>query len=1060
MNKELLRHHVEQLDCSQDEDRDILLQELVDLTKSDGQDPTELLMRLGQLALETGKLSLGHRLGDEVIARCQKEGDPLILADAYLLKAYLHFAERQGIPALDYFYKSLQIMIAQGKRSAIARIFQWAGDTCARASGRLLAALLMKRAARLFLEIGDIGSASNAYLDMGRVFLNAGYFQMAIEQCSRAEQLALQSKRDDLQDQVQRLAEKAAERLERFSQEFPIDRLQGLLTSEEGVFYKNPLVSDDTRLLRLRIEATFPVLESSEYDQLEHTYLEQAYRLFASVEDVEGMAFCLFHQGNYWSSLAMYSTALQFYREGLDALVRHGSHPIAEAAIYEKMGVYYLNMGNYRDAIEYNLRAAELDHHVPDIEGEAMCYLNIGTSLHRLGALHPAIESYERALALSELQKAKIHTNLGNVYLTLCDYTKAHHYYIKALKEFESRINPFGMARSYGNLALLAATQGDFEEALQYNQRALDWAEDGGGDSMIQGLCHLNFGHFYYSHDELAKALSHAQAAEEMGAQLGHWDLQRKALMRQARIYEKQNELQAAYSTTERAFDLAQVFGDTLEEEPFKLNFANQVAEDYQFMVELCLRLDKAEEAYHYVEKSKSQSLIALLSATEIRPIAAIDTRMRELLAEEEACLAKLRQVQIGRTTGHILALAPGELEAIRARLQAVYSDLATYDPEYVFLRRREALSYAQIKQLLADKRSSSNSPTPIALIEYFVGTENIYIFVIDAEGHLHIEKAPHGDQRFNLLLENYTREVLHYKPDDFAMNTWQELGVYLLDPVAKYLQAGDHLYMVPHSVLHFLPLHALKVNGDILIRQHTVSYTPSASALKFLLHKGSDHLDNCIAFGVGLDDDDERDLPLLPPDQQARKHSMRTMFEREAREISDLFSGQCLTGAQVTQKDVRQGCVGQDLIYFSCHGHLDNQDPLESGLKLYDGMLTTRQIFNLKLNAELVVLSACETGLNWRHTGDDLIGLTRAFLYAGAASLLVSLWPVESTSTREFMVDFLQQLRKGSDKATALQQAQLHQIEKYPDPFYWAPFILVGDWKVGRNTGSPGQSE
>ncbi|MBN1279937.1 MAG: CHAT domain-containing protein, partial [Chlorobiaceae bacterium] len=254
---------------------------------------------------------------------------------------------------------------------------------------------------------------------------------------------------------------------------------------------------------------------------------------------------------------------------------------------------------------------------------------------------------------------------------------------------------------------------------------------------------------------------------------------------------------------------------------------------------------------------------------------------------------------------------------------------------------------------------------------------------------------------------------------------------------------------LVPHGFLHFLPLHALKLNGDFLIRQHTVSYAPSASVLKFLQRKGRDRLEHCIAFGVALDGEDERALPTLPPDRQAMAYHMRTIFELEAREVSDLFAGQCLTGSQVTQEKVRQGCIGQDLVHFSCHGRFDGQNPLESGLKLYDSMLTTRQIFNLKLDAELVVLSACLTGLNCRRAGDDLLGLTRAFLYAGAASLLVSLWPVNSESTREFMVNFFQRLKKGDDKAAALQQAQLYLIKKYQNPFYWAPFVLVGDWEV-----------
>jgi CHAT domain-containing protein len=123
----------------------------------------------------------------------------------------------------------------------------------------------------------------------------------------------------------------------------------------------------------------------------------------------------------------------------------------------------------------------------------------------------------------------------------------------------------------------------------------------------------------------------------------------------------------------------------------------------------------------------------------------------------------------------------------------------------------------------------------------------------------------------------------------------------------------------------------------------------------------------------------------------------------------------------------------------------------LSSGVELYDDeVLTARKIFVLKLNTELVTLSACETGINEGNPGDELIGLTRAFLYAGTPSVIVSLWSVNAISTQELMIEFYKNLKNGEDKATALQQAQIKIMEKegYSNPYYWAPFVLVGDWE------------
>jgi len=139
-----------------------------------------------------------------------------------------------------------------------------------------------------------------------------------------------------------------------------------------------------------------------------------------------------------------------------------------------------------------------------------------------------------------------------------------------------------------------------------------------------------------------------------------------------------------------------------------------------------------------------------------------------------------------------------------------------------------------------------------------------------------------------------------------------------------------------------------------------------------------------------------------------------------------------------------------KDIIHFSCHGYFDDLDPLSSGVELHNKeKLTAREIFNMRLNAELVTLSACETGLNEIKPGGELIGLTRSLLYAGTPSVIVSLWIVDSTSTQELMLEFYRLLKNGKDKADALKEAQIKIMEKpeYSHPYYWAPFILVGDW-------------
>jgi CHAT domain-containing protein len=226
-------------------------------------------------------------------------------------------------------------------------------------------------------------------------------------------------------------------------------------------------------------------------------------------------------------------------------------------------------------------------------------------------------------------------------------------------------------------------------------------------------------------------------------------------------------------------------------------------------------------------------------------------------------------------------------------------------------------------------------------------------------------------------------------------------------------------IYFVPYGLLHYIPIHALELNGDPLIKNHAVAYSPSASLMQFYKNKGSGFLKTCASFGI--------------------------VFKEEAEEVAKLFDTRAYFNA--TKNNVFEN-IGNDVLHFSCHGYFNNADPLSSGIELEGGILTAREIFDLRLNSELVTLSACQTGLNESKPGDELIGLTRSLIYAGAASIIVSLWSVDAVSTQKLMLEFYKLLKDGKDKATALQQSQIKIMakEEYSHPYYWAPFILVGN--------------
>lgn len=249
-----------------------------------------------------------------------------------------------------------------------------------------------------------------------------------------------------------------------------------------------------------------------------------------------------------------------------------------------------------------------------------------------------------------------------------------------------------------------------------------------------------------------------------------------------------------------------------------------------------------------------------------------------------------------------------------------------------------------------------------------------------------------------------------------------------LVSPLPKgdlMTQEGDIIWLVPHNFLHYLPLHALKVDGRYLIERNPVCYTPSASVMKYCHQKRKGKREKALIFA---------DSRTTQPDEQLLHAQI------QAQVIKQLFNdppAELYVGDEVT-KDLLKHKLQEskkdiDILHIACHGVFKSQEALKSGIKFVkkenltdEEILTAEEIFSLEMNADLVTLSACESGINDNKPGDELIGLTRALIYAGTPSVLVSLWSVDEISTSILMSRFYQKLKERLNKAEALQQAQL----------------------------------
>ncbi|MDW8167798.1 MAG: CHAT domain-containing protein [Acidobacteriota bacterium] len=500
----------------------------------------------------------------------------------------------------------------------------------------------------------------------------------------------------------------------------------------------------------------------------------------------------------------------------------------------------------------------------------------------------------------------------------------------------------------------------------------------------------------------------------------------------------------------------------------------------YDSYIDLLLRLHEREPekghdvaAFEASERARARSLLELLTEARIEVTAGIAPELKE---RERAVHARIAGIQSQLLRAHAQAKPnPAEIAALEDALKRADEERAQVEleirrkhPRYAELQYPTPIGLREIQRSL-DERT--------ALLEYVLGREGAVLFVVTRDGFQAIRLGAVAEIRelVEKLRAAIAQGPLRAAYVNYVANA-RLLYQALVQPAEKWLAGKQELIIVPDGILYYLPFEVLLAKGELttedprrlpyLLKTYAVSYAPSASvwaslarepmkpAQKTLLAYADPvyrkvEAESAVGRAFGSAFGEVRSLSPLP-------HS-----RREAQEIARLYpraEAVVYVGAQAREENVKGEKLDEfRFIHFATHGLLNENAPQYSGLVLTlplalrdareDGLLQVYEIFNLKLNAELVVLSACETGLGKQVQGEGLVGLTRAFLYAGARAVLVSLWKVADVSTAELMVRLYRHLKAGQSKAEALRRARLEllQEEGFVHPFYWAPFILVG---------------
>jgi CHAT domain-containing protein len=500
----------------------------------------------------------------------------------------------------------------------------------------------------------------------------------------------------------------------------------------------------------------------------------------------------------------------------------------------------------------------------------------------------------------------------------------------------------------------------------------------------------------------------------------------------------------AAYSAYQEARKSLEALRSRLHAEELKISFVKNRLQVYEALVDLHLSGDGGEatlaEAFSCIEAAKSRSMTEMIfQGGQSLPLgdagqSELVRRIRDLREELNWYYHRieLEQLRPEDTSAKRLQQLQEKALSHENELLRTLRELPAHERENATLEAPGDFSLENLQATI---------PAEAALIEYYTAGDRLVAAVVTRNS---IEISP--ITVFSRVV--HFLQLLRFQLSKFRMGSaytqrfeqpllqatqshLEALYAELLAPLLSRLQA-KHLIFVPHGSLHFLPFHALKNGHTYLCDTHTVSYAPSATVFALCQEKPPSNMAASLVMGIP----DERAPHIL-----AEVQSVASILPQ-----TDLF-----LGGQATADILKKKGAESAILHIATHGTYRQDNPMFSGIKLGDGYLNLYDLYQMRLSARHVTLSGCATGMNVVAAGDELLGLQRGLFCAGAASLLLSLWDVHDRSTAELMQAFYKSFTETGDMAVSLQSAMMLLRRENPHPYFWAPFVLIGQLTANK---------
>lgn len=820
-----------------------------------------------------------------------------------------------------------------------------------------------------------------------------------------------------------------------------------------------------------------------------------------------------FHRetGNYRRSLEYRFRALELHREEKDSL--------RISSALNNIGMVYKSLGLYDLSLEYLNRSLDIRRKLGNVSKLATIYNNVGGIQKMLSHYGQALIAYQKALEFGKQSGqqtaiARTLNNIGVLYADIGDAETALEYYRQSLELGEETFAPSDLSSTYRNIGNRLWDLGQKERAVALYERSLELRRQSGDPHSIAEL--------YW---ELARArmetgsLDAASVYIEEGAfvadSTGHPQLLSDAAFWKGRLGYRREQYRQAIDHFRRAYDHSlelppsqrispliwisnsydrlgsdstlfygrQAY-ELIERNRERIGAASQLKREYLeqyagFYLSLAARTieygGSLSDAYLLVEASKARTLSDELREASLR----MDEQLpQEARMERKERLDALHRLYVERES----AVGDSTRESLNRRIREAELSLTSYQSELA----RKYGSYRQLEtpEPIGLERAQALCPPNTAILEYALASDRILIFLVSRDNAIVREvKLEEGTKSAGEVLTGYVqkyREAIHARASLEELDRLSTvLNRTLLEPVSDRLEDYRQLIIVPDGPLAYFPFEALRRDHSFLIESYSVKYVPSMTSLRLLDSPREEGRQELLAVAGGQFEGDG-----LPGFTGASALSTLPSTLVEVDSIASHFSRTTiLKGEQVSERAVKTSLENSSyrFIHLATHGLIDEEHPAMSGLALGhsgeleaadmdDGLLRSSEIYRLKLNTQMVVLSACNTGLGAVVSGEGILGLQRSFFHAGASTVVVSLWNVYDRSASYMMQRFYRNLllRSGEEAswwvrfsrwaglneaipfgmaAEAMRQAKLDMIRHpiYGHPEHWAPFITVG---------------